>query len=139
MNTDDRTEKAEYIKKWFTKADHDLQTACNERHIDADEILTDTICFHCQQAVEKYLKSFLIWHDIDFKPVHDLVYLQQLCSKVDTDFKAVSLNRLTGFGVALRYPDDFYMPTLQEADSSVEIAQKIKVLVRGKIEPLFKV
>lgn len=114
-----------------------MQTASNERHSDTGEILTDTICFHCQQAVEKYLKSFLSWHDVDFKPVHDLVYLQQLCSKVDVAFKTLSLNRLTDFGVPLRYPDDFYMPSIQEADSSIDIAQKTKELVRGKIDPHF--
>jgi HEPN domain-containing protein len=137
MNYKDNADKIEYVKKWFIKADHDLQTAVNERGVDKGEVLTDTICFHCQQAVEKYLKSFLTWYDVDFKPVHDLVYLQQLCIKVDSGFQVFSLSRLTGFGVALRYPDDFYMPSLYEADSSIDIADQIKNLVRNKIEPLF--
>lgn len=40
-------------KDWLEKGDHDLE--------DADRLLkngghTDTICFHTQQAVEKYLR-----------------------------------------------------------------------------------
>jgi HEPN domain-containing protein len=137
MNDDDKNEKVAYIRKWFIKADHDLQTAVNERSIDTGEILTDTICYHCQQTVEKYLKAFLSWHDIDFKAVHDLVYLQQLCVKNDQDFQSLSLKRLTDYAVKLRYPDDFYMPSLQEADSSIELAQAVKNFIRKKIEPLF--
>ncbi|MBU4486383.1 MAG: HEPN domain-containing protein, partial [Candidatus Delongbacteria bacterium] len=38
----------------------------------------DTVTFHCQQAVEKYLKAYLIYLVIDFKFTHDSVYLLDL-------------------------------------------------------------
>ena len=28
--------------------------------LEANEVVTDTVCFHCQQAAEKYLKAFLV-------------------------------------------------------------------------------
>ena len=40
--------------QWLIKADNDLKTA--EFGLTANEPITDTICFHCQQAAEKYLK-----------------------------------------------------------------------------------
>lgn len=46
------------IKQWHIKAENDLTTANNE--FKANETVTDAICFHSQQAVEKYLKSYLI-------------------------------------------------------------------------------
>jgi len=46
------------IQQWHIKAENDLITAKNE--FKADETITDSICFHSQQAVEKYLKSYLI-------------------------------------------------------------------------------
>ena len=40
------------IQQWHIKAENDLITAKNE--FNADEIITDSICFHSQQSVEKY-------------------------------------------------------------------------------------
>ena len=48
---------AEIVKKWHLKADNDLKNANHE--ITHDDPALDTICFHSQQAIEKYLKSFL--------------------------------------------------------------------------------
>ena len=56
------------INVWITKGDHDFGT---------DQIVfaqikeyKDTVCFHCQQAVEKYLKALLVDLGIDFKYKH---------------------------------------------------------------------
>ena len=52
------------IIPWITKADHDLGTAVlTFLHIPDYK---DTVTFHCQQAVEKYLKAYLIFLDIEF-------------------------------------------------------------------------
>lgn len=41
-------------KEWFEKGNHDL----DEANLSFREGgWTDIICFHCQQAVEKYLKE----------------------------------------------------------------------------------
>jgi HEPN domain-containing protein len=42
----------ETAKLWFKKAQNDLKTGRDE--FQTDEPATDTICFHMQQAVEKY-------------------------------------------------------------------------------------
>ena len=38
------------VGQWLAKGDNDLKTA--EYGLTAAEPITDTICFHCQQAVE---------------------------------------------------------------------------------------
>ncbi len=43
----------EYIKKWIIKADNDLKVAKNELSLDKQDTVTDAVCFHAQQAVEK--------------------------------------------------------------------------------------
>ena len=51
-----------YVNEWIEKADHDLGTAIlTFKHIKE---YRDTIAFHCQQATEKYLKSYLIFLQI---------------------------------------------------------------------------
>ena len=53
-----------HIKDWIDKADHDLGSA-KIIFIHIPEYF-DTIAFHCQQAVEKYIKSALIFYEIEF-------------------------------------------------------------------------
>ncbi|MQL51620.1 HEPN domain-containing protein [Desulfofundulus thermobenzoicus] len=49
-------DKNELAKGWVLKAESDLATA---RRMLASEGPFDTACFHCQQAIEKFLKAFL--------------------------------------------------------------------------------
>jgi len=43
-----------------------------------EEIVTDAVCFHCQQAVEKLLKAYLISKNVEFGRIHDLETLLKL-------------------------------------------------------------
>ena len=45
-------------RKWQIKAENDLKTIANE--LASSNPITDTICYHSQQAAEKYLKLFLV-------------------------------------------------------------------------------
>jgi len=45
----------ELVKEWIHKAENDLLDA--ENNLRCPQIPTDTVCFHCQQVAEKYLKS----------------------------------------------------------------------------------
>ena len=45
----------EYIREWIAKADKDIKTVEIMRDI---KDVTEIVCFHCQQATEKYLKVF---------------------------------------------------------------------------------
>ena len=40
---------------------------------------------------------------------------------------------LTIYGVEIRYPDDFYMPAREEAETSIEIALFVREFVRAKL------
>jgi HEPN domain-containing protein len=55
--------------------------------LEAKTVITDTVCFHCQQAVEKCLKAFLVKHQIEFPKTHSIMTLINLCSKADSSFK----------------------------------------------------
>ena len=74
------------IEQWIIKGDHDFGTA-KITYLHIPEYL-DTVTFHCQQAVEKYLKAYLIHISIDFKYTHDLVYLLELITQKDSDFNS---------------------------------------------------
>jgi HEPN domain-containing protein len=45
----------EYVKKWLIKAHNDLQVARDLISLPEEKRVTEAICFHCQQASEKFL------------------------------------------------------------------------------------
>jgi|GEM_PF-2066213 len=65
--------EVDLIHEWLEKASHDLNTAKVVAELLPD--YDDTIAFHCQQAIEKLFKAYLIYLNVEFKPVHDLGYL----------------------------------------------------------------
>jgi len=123
----------EYVEKWLIKADNDLKTAEHELSFPEREIITDTVCFHCQQAVEKYFKAFLIFHKVEIKRTHDISYLLNQCALIDKDFSNIDIKELSGFGVDIRYPDDFYIPDIEEAKFYYKLAKQISGLVFVKL------
>ena len=120
------------VIQWLVKADNDLKTA--EFGLTSDEPITDTICFHCQQAVEKYLKMYLAIKGNDPSITHNISILVAKCASYDPAFN--ELQRfvfLTSYAVSLRYPDDFYMPEVEEAQEALAVALEAREFVVARI------
>lgn len=125
------------VKQGHIKADNDLATVGNE--FNSENPVTDAICYHSQQAVEKYLKSYLVALQIPFKKTHSITEILKICMKMNKDFERIDFaTYLTNYAVELRYPDDFYIPDLEEAKKAYEIAKAVKEFVIKKIEELNK-
>ena len=61
---------ADFVRQWLKKADLDLQA---ERLLGAGELDDYFVSgFHVQQAVEKYIKAFLVRYQIEFPKPHDI-------------------------------------------------------------------
>jgi HEPN domain-containing protein len=65
--------KLELVRQWLAKADNDLETA--KFLFASGRPFFSAICFHSQQAAEKYFKALLTWHQIEFPKTHDLELL----------------------------------------------------------------
>ena len=114
----------EEVKEWFEYADRDLDSAhlLNEavrRHFEV-------ICYHCAQAVEKYLKGFLIYQDVVPKKTHNLVFLNDFCCEFDIDFQNVydECRLLNVFATDIRYPNKY---EVTEAQVNIAIAATEKI------------
>lgn len=113
-------------KEWVEKADHDLGSA-KVIYLHLPDYF-DTIAFHCQQAVEKYIKAILFFNEIEFQRSHDLIYLLELLSgKIVIDERwykiAVSLNN---YSVQIRYPNTIIKLSKEEIESSIQIAEDFR-------------
>ena len=119
-------EKNTIIKQWIEKADHDLGTAqLTFIHIPK---FRDTIAFHCQQAVEKYLKAYLLFLDAPFKKIHDLTVLLGLI----TEFEPISDEmfdqsaELQDYAIEIRYPDTILDLSEEDIIRAIQIAKDFR-------------
>ena len=113
-------------KDWIEKANHDLGSA-KVIYLHLPDYF-DTIAFHCQQAVEKYINAVLFFNKIEFQRSHDLIYLLELLSdKIKMDERwykiAVSLNN---YGVQIRYPNTIIKLSKEEIESAIQIAEDFR-------------
>jgi HEPN domain-containing protein/predicted nucleotidyltransferase len=92
--------------------------------------------FHAQQAAEKALKAFLIFHQQPFPKTHSIKQLLQLCAKIDPASAPLveeSYDVLSQCVTQGRYPDMFQPPTLEEAQESLRKAEMLFHFVWQKL------
>ena len=82
------------------------------------------------------LKAFLLHYNIEFGKTHSIEYLIKLCSKIDKEFEKLYeiTEGLTEYAIDVRYPDEFYIPSVKEAKEAFDIATKIKEFVLRKLK-----
>ncbi|APF16800.1 HEPN domain protein [Caldithrix abyssi DSM 13497] len=123
-----------YHLQWIQKAIEDLTVVEHELSFPANEIPTGAVCFHAQQCVEKLLKAFLVYHNQEFGRTHNIEFLIQLCSEIDKDFAHLPSGDLSFYAVEVRYPDDFYTPSIEEAQECYSLAITVKKFVFEKLK-----
>jgi len=126
------SDKSDLVNNWIIKADHDLGTA-KITYLHIPEYL-DTVTFHCQQAVEKYLKSYLIYLEIDFKFTHDSVYLLDLITTNDKAFSEFyeRVSELESYAVEVRYPNETIFLSKEKVESAIRTAEAVRATVTEK-------
>lgn len=121
------------LKEWLNIAEHDLETA-KVINLHLPEFI-DIITFHCQQAIEKYLKAYLIFLGINFKFSHDLVYLLDLICEKDNEFKSYyeKFSEIQNYAVEVRYPNVKIFLTNEKIEIAIQTAEEIKNIITSKM------
>lgn len=124
----------DYVKNWLLRAYEDLaviEAITKEKHF-----FPNPVCFHAQQAAEKYLKGFLAYNDLHVRKIHDLEALVKECEKIDESFKTLneSIVFLNQFYVESCYPDDRIEVSDKDAKKAYDAAMTVKGFVLDKIE-----
>lgn len=125
------------VKKWLEKAQRDLDFA-SESLTNLKPPYFELICFHFQQAGEKYLKAFIVAKELEFKKSHNLVELLEICKQKDGNFEKLrnECQFLTGFYIEPRYPE---MLTVSYNLQRTERAQKAAKKVGDFVKRLLKI
>jgi HEPN domain-containing protein len=117
------------FEKWFKKAEEDLFVI---KHIlKLENAPADICCFHAQQAIEKYLKAYLISKNVLFPKTHDLQLLVQLCIQINPIFNDILPQALSliNYAVVPRYPDMLDDLTIEDAKLAYQNALFIKEFI----------
>ena len=115
-------------------ADDDFRFA--ETNLKGGSEFYAQICFHFQQAAEKYLKAYIIGKGLAFEKVHDLVHLLKTCSAYEPAFATLKEDCIvlnTAY-IETRYP--VHWPTSYEketAEQSHTAAVNIARMVRNHL------
>lgn len=124
----------EIVKKRLQKADEDFGYAALS--LDEEFQYFPQICWHFQQAAEKYLKAYIVAFDLEFRKIHDLIALLNTCSKKDPIFSSLieDCKYLQKFYIETRYPVVWdARPTKQETLQTRSAADKIANFVKERI------
>ena len=111
---------------WVEKAESDLKNAAHTLRL-GDQCPTDTVAFHAQQCVEKYLKALFVFSDTDFPRTHSIAVLWRLLQAPDRpELTAEEQERLTDYATVTRYPGDYEPIPLDETRWAVRVARRVR-------------
>ena len=116
--------------EWIEKAEEDYNSA-NWLQQSPNPV-RNSICFHAQQCIEKYLKAWLQEANIPFSKTHDLEELLNLILPTlpawhlwQPDFK------ITTYAVESRYPGD--SATAENTQHAMHICDEVRQAVRSQL------
>lgn len=130
----EQPEITDEIRRWIEKAENDFRNA--EYVITLKEDCPfDTVCFHCQQSAEKYLKALLIHYETEFPRTHDLVVLCNLLRNSGcVPFSVEELHPLNRYSIEARYPGVWEPVDEEDAVAALKIARQIRTAARGLLK-----
>jgi len=118
------------VSEWVTYADDDLIMAKHGLTIEVGNPYK-LIAFHAQQCIEKYLKAYLVYREVDFPYTHDISQLLELCSDlVDWTSEIIEASKMTVYASTSRYLGIDRVISRSDAQSAIDIAVKVRNVIR---------
>ena len=115
---------------WLGYAEDDLRLAKNTLKTMGDKCPYHLVAYHAQQSAEKCLKSFLVFHNIDFPHTHDISRLLELCAqKANWTQDIQDAEELTLYAITARYPEESEEVTAEDAHRAIAIAEKVRKII----------
>ncbi len=123
------------VSQWLAYANEDLCLARHGLKISEDMPPYRLIAYHAQQCVEKCLKAFLVYHNVDFPFTHNISTLLELCSKHGEWIHQIQeAEILTPYAVTARYPGDDEEVTLEEATVAIDLAHRVRDIIASRLQ-----
>jgi len=117
--------------QWVSKAEEDIDSA---RALSALKLpRRNAACFHCQQAVEKYLKALLQELGVAVPRTHNLKLLLDLLVPHEPALKPLrrGVPCLTKYAVEYRYPG--IRATTRQMRAALRITERVRAELRARL------
>jgi HEPN domain-containing protein len=120
-------------RQWLIRARRDLWAA--DHDATAVPTLRDSVAYHAQQAAEKALKAFLVWHGHPVRRTHSLPHLVGQCEVIDPNFSslAVAAAVLNPYVNEFRYPGSAEEPSEAAANDARRLARQVMEFVLARL------
>jgi HEPN domain-containing protein len=122
---------------WINFAEKDLLTVSEV--IEKPE-LTNIVAFHCQQAIEKIFKAFILENGKLLVKTHNLLTLYGTIKEImDFELDEDLLATVNDIYLESRYPgeigllDDGSMPTMEQAAQFFAFSKEVEAKIRGEL------
>ena len=113
------------VKKWINYAEEDLRLAKHSLTMESGCPFRLT-AYHAQQCAEKYLKAFLVFHQIDFPYTHSITRLLEIGAGILSINEFKEAEMLTSYAIATRYPGVDEEVTKEEALAAIKASEFVK-------------
>jgi HEPN domain-containing protein len=116
--------------EWVEKAEGDWNAARQLNRVRKDPNY-DSVCFHCRQSFEKYLKARLEEAGVNFPKTHDLIKLLGLAIAVEPLWVALHpfIATLNPYAVGYRYPG--ITATKADAEAAIKDCKEARRVIRA--------
>ena len=126
------------VEAWIGFAEKDLLTISE---IIENQNLTSIVTFHCQQAIEKFFKAFILENDKTLMKIHNLLALYWTIKEIaDLELDEDLLSTINDIYLESRYPgevgllDDGSMPTTEQANQFFAFAKEVEAKIKQKLD-----
>ncbi|MDR1878850.1 MAG: HEPN domain-containing protein [Bacteroidales bacterium] len=124
------------MNDWIMLAKQDIRAASV---IIVEEHLTNIVAFHCQQAIEKCFKAYILENDMQVLKIHDLPKLYGMIKEIrDFGIDEDILALINETYIEDRYPGEFgllqdVMPSDEQAHDFLEFAKQIEEIIETEL------
>jgi HEPN domain-containing protein len=124
------------VNDWIILAEKDVKAASV---IINEEYLTNVVAFHCQQAIEKYFKAYILEYERPLLKIHDLLKLYGIIKEIkDLEIDEDLLSLINETYIEDRYPGELGllpdgMPSNEQAHNFLEFAKSIEEKIRNEL------
>jgi len=115
--------------EWVEKAEGDWNAARQLQRVRKDPNY-DSVCFHCQQSTEKYLKARLEEAGMSFPRTHDLIKLLSLSVQVEPKWTTLQpvMVVLSPYAIAYGYPG--FKAAKGDAQDAIKSCRRVRRVIR---------
>jgi HEPN domain-containing protein len=125
------------VEDWIKFAEKDIIAA--EKIIENSD-LANIVVFHCQQAIEKYFKAFIMENEKPLLKIHNLPKLYGTIKEVkDLEIDEDLLALVNKVYLDDRYPGELGLlpdglPTIEEAREFIDYAKLIESIIKFELK-----